>query len=285
MTCPSAAIHVSLSGSAVSAVLGVGSTTTGSAACRTGYRNHVASDCGSTARGAAPAVFLRDRSGQKTRPMSQTAPAIARTTLPSGVCRKFSNATRRLIQIGGRVKSRLAVRPMIRQMKTMTPIHPGADPIRRSLRHRGCIAAILPEFQCEVIERGIRKCPEYHRFRAHKTSGLARFPYIISPMGCPLCRSEYLVIRHRVGWERFILHFTNKRRYHCMGCGHSFRASERRRLPRPPGDAMLQQDPVCGTYVAVDSSLKRVVNGRVLHFCSPECRDKYSPEKTFRPHC
>jgi YHS domain-containing protein len=45
-----------------------------------------------------------------------------------------------------------------------------------------------------------------------------------------------------------------------------------------PGAAatMLQQDPVCGTYVAVDSSLKRVVNGRVLHFCSPECRDKYS---------
>ncbi len=45
-----------------------------------------------------------------------------------------------------------------------------------------------------------------------------------------------------------------------------------------PGGAatMLQQDPVCGTYVAVDTSLKRVVNGRVLHFCSPECRDKYS---------
>jgi YHS domain-containing protein len=39
---------------------------------------------------------------------------------------------------------------------------------------------------------------------------------------------------------------------------------------------MLQQDPVCGTYVAVDSSLKRLVNGRVLHFCSPECRDKYT---------
>jgi YHS domain-containing protein len=39
---------------------------------------------------------------------------------------------------------------------------------------------------------------------------------------------------------------------------------------------MLQQDPVCGTYVAVDTSLKRVVKGQVLHFCSPECRDKYS---------
>ena len=38
---------------------------------------------------------------------------------------------------------------------------------------------------------------------------------------------------------------------------------------------MLQQDPVCGTYVAVDTSLKRAVGGRVLHFCSPECRDKY----------
>ena len=39
---------------------------------------------------------------------------------------------------------------------------------------------------------------------------------------------------------------------------------------------MLRQDPVCGTYVAVDTSLKRVVNGTVLHFCSPECRDKYA---------
>ena len=42
------------------------------------------------------------------------------------------------------------------------------------------------------------------------------------------------------------------------------------------GATMLQQDPVCGTYVAVDSSLKKVVKGRVLHFCSPECRDKYA---------
>ena len=43
-----------------------------------------------------------------------------------------------------------------------------------------------------------------------------------------------------------------------------------------PATTMLQQDPVCGTYVAVDTSLKRVVNGRVVHFCSPECRDKYA---------
>jgi YHS domain-containing protein len=38
---------------------------------------------------------------------------------------------------------------------------------------------------------------------------------------------------------------------------------------------MLRQDPVCGTYVAIDSSLKTIKNGEVIHFCSPECRDKY----------
>jgi hypothetical protein len=49
---------------------------------------------------------------------------------------------------------------MIRQMKTMTPIHPRADPIRRSLCHCGRIAAILLEFRREVIDRGVLKCPE-----------------------------------------------------------------------------------------------------------------------------
>jgi YHS domain-containing protein len=49
------------------------------------------------------------------------------------------------------------------------------------------------------------------------------------------------------------------------------------RVPGGPQETrMLKQDPVCGTYVAVDTSLKRVVNGQVLHFCSAECRDKYS---------
>src|SRR5207248_3307411 len=42
-----------------------------------------------------------------------------------------------------------------------------------------------------------------------------------------------------------------------------------------PATTMLQQDPVCGTYVAIDSSLKKIIHGRVLHFCSAECRDKY----------
>ena len=42
-----------------------------------------------------------------------------------------------------------------------------------------------------------------------------------------------------------------------------------------PGATMLQQDPVCGTYVAIDASLKTIVNGKVLHFCSAECRERY----------
>jgi len=41
------------------------------------------------------------------------------------------------------------------------------------------------------------------------------------------------------------------------------------------GTTMLQQDPVCGTYVAIDASLKTIVNGKVIHFCSPECRDRF----------
>lgn len=37
----------------------------------------------------------------------------------------------------------------------------------------------------------------------------------------------------------------------------------------------LQKDPVCGTFVPVESSLKRIVSGHAVYFCSPECRDRY----------
>jgi len=49
--------------------------------------------------------------------------------------------------------------------------------------------------------------------------------------------------------------------------------------PRASAEAgtttVLQQDPVCGTYVAVDTSLKKIVAGKVVHFCSNDCRDRY----------
>ena len=41
------------------------------------------------------------------------------------------------------------------------------------------------------------------------------------------------------------------------------------------GATLLHQDPVCGTYVATDTSLKQVIDGKVVHFCSAECRDRY----------
>ena len=51
-----------------------------------------------------------------------------------------------------------------------------------------------------------------------------------------------------------------------------------RRPPQPqqePGSTLLQQDPVCGTYVSVETSLKKLVKGQVVYFCSPECRNRY----------
>ena len=54
--------------------------------------------------------------------------------------------------------------------------------------------------------------------------------------------------------------------------------------PDPPGAARadnfpaggeLKKDPVCGTYVSAGAAVTKRVNGELLHFCSPECRDKY----------
>ena len=37
----------------------------------------------------------------------------------------------------------------------------------------------------------------------------------------------------------------------------------------------LKKDPVCGTFVSTGSSVKQMVNGETVHFCSTTCRDKY----------
>jgi YHS domain-containing protein len=44
----------------------------------------------------------------------------------------------------------------------------------------------------------------------------------------------------------------------------------------PDGSTLLHQDPVCGTYVAAASSLRKISNGKVYHFCSEECRDRFN---------
>ncbi|MFN7993198.1 MAG: hypothetical protein U0Q18_06340 [Bryobacteraceae bacterium] len=42
-----------------------------------------------------------------------------------------------------------------------------------------------------------------------------------------------------------------------------------------PAGGELKKDPVCGTFVSVDASVTKKINGQTLHFCSPACRDKY----------
>jgi uncharacterized protein len=37
----------------------------------------------------------------------------------------------------------------------------------------------------------------------------------------------------------------------------------------------LKQDPVCGTFVPITTSVKKNVNGELIHFCSAACRDKF----------
>ena len=52
-------------------------------------------------------------------------------------------------------------------------------------------------------------------------------------------------------------------------------ATNPRQAPREQSGGELKKDPVCGTFVAVSSSIKRNVGGEVIHFCSTACRDKY----------
>jgi YHS domain-containing protein len=42
----------------------------------------------------------------------------------------------------------------------------------------------------------------------------------------------------------------------------------------------LVRDPVCGMHMAAELSLPVKQGAEVLHFCSPECRDKYLGETT-----
>ncbi len=37
----------------------------------------------------------------------------------------------------------------------------------------------------------------------------------------------------------------------------------------------LKQDPVCGTFVPTSTSVKKTINGELVHFCSAACRDKF----------
>ncbi|MBI4467495.1 MAG: YHS domain-containing protein [Acidobacteria bacterium] len=38
---------------------------------------------------------------------------------------------------------------------------------------------------------------------------------------------------------------------------------------------IIRQDPVCGTYVDVEVSVREEAQGETLHFCSERCRDAF----------
>lgn len=42
-----------------------------------------------------------------------------------------------------------------------------------------------------------------------------------------------------------------------------------------PAGGELKRDPVCGTFVPVQTSVKSTFGTEVVYFCSTECRDKY----------
>jgi YHS domain-containing protein len=37
----------------------------------------------------------------------------------------------------------------------------------------------------------------------------------------------------------------------------------------------LKKDPVCGTFVSPETAVTRTVGGKVVHFCSESCSDRY----------
>lgn len=57
--------------------------------------------------------------------------------------------------------------------------------------------------------------------------------------------------------------------------------------PRSPGRSAtasgvrtggeLKRDPVCGTFVPVETAVKKTIGGELVYFCSETCRDKHRP--------
>ena len=46
-------------------------------------------------------------------------------------------------------------------------------------------------------------------------------------------------------------------------------------IPKTEVGGELKQDPVCGTFIPTASSVKKTINGELVHFCSISCRDKF----------
>lgn len=71
----------------------------------------------------------------------------------------------------------------------------------------------------------------------------------------------------RSGWKR-LFHYTLER------------------IDRGPPPAArrgtMKRDPMCGTHVDVEVSVRESANGETLHFCSAHCRDAYRAQRPGR---
>lgn len=47
------------------------------------------------------------------------------------------------------------------------------------------------------------------------------------------------------------------------------------RRPPAPSQEALKKDPVCGTFVAPSTAVRKDKDGQTYFFCSPACRDKF----------
>ena|SRR5579871_6593145 len=59
------------------------------------------------------------------------------------------------------------------------------------------------------------------------------------------------------------------------GSGSASADAPRNNAQRPPTAGELKKDPVCGTFIATSTSVKKTADGVTYYFCSPECRDKF----------
>lgn len=50
---------------------------------------------------------------------------------------------------------------------------------------------------------------------------------------------------------------------------------ERRPASQTPNQEALKKDPVCGTFVAPSTAVRKDKDGQTYFFCSTECRDKF----------
>jgi len=66
--------------------------------------------------------------------------------------------------------------------------------------------------------------------------------------------------------------------------GSAFEAEKTPDRPAKEFGGELKKDPVCGTFVAATTSIKKTVRGEVYHFCSDSCRDRFPVPETPGAH-